>query len=291
MSVELHSLLHSDAPTAIVEAPAGCGKTHSAVDFAKQAAVGLKKGNVLLLSHTHAACSVFEARTREKSNRISVNMIDSFCMQLVSPYAAALNLPVPLEKHVGSHPGGIPYDLLPEKAVELLTRAPSIALVVAACYPVIILDEHQDASVDQHKIMQILNHAGGSKLRIFGDPMQAIYGDGETIVDWASLWQAAHARHTLNTPHRWNDNVALGEWILGSRTALKTGQQIQVDRRIVAVTSAPGLAGFQNISDRPTCSRIIRQFQDLHGTKAILAFSNNMVRSIVRNVSLAHNYK
>jgi len=291
MSVELHSLLHSDAPTAIVEAPAGRGKTHSAVDYAKQAAVGLKKGNVLLLSHTHAACSVFEARTREKSNRISVNTIDSFCMQLVSPYAAALNLPVPLEKHVGSHPGGIPYDLLPEKAVELLTRAPSIALVVAACYPVIILDEHQDASVDQHKIMQILNHAGGSKLRIFGDPMQAIYGDGETIVDWASLWQAAHARHTLNTPHRWNDNVALGEWILGSRTALKTGQQIQVDRRIVAVTSAPGLAGFQNISDRPTCSRIIRQFQDLHGTKAILAFSNNMVRSIVRNVSLAHNYK
>lgn len=280
MSVELHGLLHSDAPTAVVEAPAGCGKTHSAVDYAKQAAVGLRKGNILLLSHTHAACSVFENRTRDKSDRINVNTIDSFCMQLVSPYAAALNLPVPLEKHVGNHPGGIPYDLLPEKAVELLTRAPSIALVVAACYPVIILDEHQDASVYQHKIMRILNEAGGSKLRIFGDPMQAIYDDGETIVDWPSLWRAAHARYTLTTPHRWSDNVALGEWILGSRSALKAGQQIQVDRTIIAITPASRLAGFQSISDRPTCSRIIRQFQNLGGTKAILAFSNKMVRSI-----------
>jgi hypothetical protein len=113
MPVDLDSILHSDAPTAVVEAPAGCGKTHSAVEYAKQAAAYLQKGNILLLSHTHAACGVFEARTKDSSNPVTVNTIDSFCMQLVSPYAAALNLPHPLERHVGNHPGGIRYENLP----------------------------------------------------------------------------------------------------------------------------------------------------------------------------------
>lgn len=280
MSVELDSILHSRAPIAVVEAPAGCGKTHSAVEFAKQAAVDLKKGNILLLSHTHAACSVFEIRTRDRSNRINVNTIDSFCMQLVSPYAAALNLPNPLERHVGNHPGGVRYDHLPEKAVELLTRAPSIASVVAACYPVIILDEHQDASIAQHRIMQILNEAGGSKLRIFGDPMQAIYDDDEGIVDWPHLWQTANGRHMLDTPHRWTDNMPLGNWILDSRTALKAGRPIIADQQIITVTSVTGFAGFRRISDRSRCSQIIHQFQRLQGSKVILAFGNDMVRSI-----------
>jgi len=280
MPVELDNVLHSDAPIAVVEAPAGCGKTHSAVEYAKQAAADFKKGNILLLSHTHAACSVFETRTRDRSNRINVNTIDSFCMQLVSPYAAALNLPSPLERHVGNHPGGVRYDHLPEKAVELLTRAPSIASVVAACYPVIILDEHQDASIAQHKIMQILNEVGGSKLRIFGDPMQAIYDDDEGIVDWPYLWETAHGRHMLDTPHRWADNIPLGNWILDSRTALKAGQRVRADKKIITVTSATGLAGFRRISDRSTCSQIIHQFQRLQGSKVILAFGNDMVRSI-----------
>jgi DNA helicase-2/ATP-dependent DNA helicase PcrA len=280
MPIELDSILHSDAPIAVVEAPAGCGKTHSAVEYAKQAAADLKKGNILLLSHTHAACSVFENRTRDRSNRINVNTIDGFCMQLVSPYAAALNLPNPIEGHVGNHPGGIRYDHLSEKAVELLARAPSIASVVAGCYPVIILDEHQDASIAQHKIMQILNEAGGSKLRIFGDPMQAIYDDDEGIVDWPYLWQTAHGRHMLDTPHRWTNNIPLGKWILDSRTALKAGQQLRADQQIITVTSSARLAGFRRISDRSTCSRIIQQFQRLQGSKVILAFANDMVRSI-----------
>ncbi len=280
MPVELDSLLHSDAPTAVVEAPAGCGKTHSAVEYAKQAAPNLREGNILLLSHTHAACSVFEARTGDGSNRINVNAIDSFCMQVVSPYAAALNLPSPLERYVGNHPGGVPYEALPAKAVELLTRAPSIASVVAACFPIIILDEHQDASPDQHKIMQILNEAGGSKLRIFGDPMQAIYDDDGTVVDWPHLWQTAHGRHMLDTPHRWSHNTALGDWILRSRTALQAGERITADEQIITVTSAARLAGFTSISDRSACSQIIRQFERLQGSKVILAFRNDMVRSI-----------
>jgi hypothetical protein len=279
MPVDLDSILHSDAPTAVVEAPAGCGKTHSAVEYAKQAAANLQKGNILLLSHTHAACSVFEARTKDSSNPVTVNTIDSFCMQLVSPYAAALNLPYPLERYVGNHPGGVRYENLPAKAVELLTRAPSIASVVAACYPVIILDEHQDASIDQHKIMHILNQAGGSKLRIFGDPMQAIYDDGN-VVDWPNLWQAAHRRYMLDTPHRWRDNTALGEWIFASRTALKAGRQITADGQIVTVTTLMGLAGFRTISDRSACAQIITQFQRLQGPKVILAFANDMIRSI-----------
>ena len=60
----------------LVEAPAGCGKTHQGADYARDVAVD-RSDRLLILTHTHAACSVFAERTRGSSNRIEIRTIDS----------------------------------------------------------------------------------------------------------------------------------------------------------------------------------------------------------------------
>ena len=45
-----------------------------------------------------------------------------------------------------------------------------IAVTVARRFPIIICDEHQDASADQHAIIIGL-YSAGARLRIFADPM------------------------------------------------------------------------------------------------------------------------
>ena len=59
-----------------------------------------------------------------------------------------------------------------------MRRSPTVARLIGARYPVIILDEHQDASLAQRELVMILMQAGGSRLRIFGDPMQALHSGG-----------------------------------------------------------------------------------------------------------------
>ena len=65
-----------------------------------------------------------------------------------------------------------------------------ISAALADRYPVVIGDEHQDSSADQDAVMMSLHHAG-SYLRVFGDPMQRIYGEGMANLaqkipdDWA----------------------------------------------------------------------------------------------------------
>jgi DNA helicase-2/ATP-dependent DNA helicase PcrA len=70
--------LRSDARLVVVEAPAGCGKTHQGADYVGEVA-GNNRERVLILTHTHAACSVFAKRTRVsarmwKSGRLTVSL-------------------------------------------------------------------------------------------------------------------------------------------------------------------------------------------------------------------------
>jgi Rad3-related DNA helicase len=55
--------LRSNAGLVVVEAPAGCGKTHQGAEYAVEVAENNRE-RVLILTHTHAACSVFGERTR-----------------------------------------------------------------------------------------------------------------------------------------------------------------------------------------------------------------------------------
>ncbi|WP_114945260.1 UvrD-helicase domain-containing protein [Microvirga calopogonii] len=271
-------ILRSSAPVVLTEAPAGCGKTHEAAALAADLAPTLDPGReVLVLAHTNAAVQAFWARTRGVRGSVRVTTIDAFCLDLLSPYASVLGLPSDLRRQVGPGRDRVPFDTLAGKAVELLSRSPSLARMVAARHPVIIADEHQDARRDQHRVARILAEAGPARLRIFGDPLQAIYDDGDAI-SWRQLECEADVCIALDTPQRWSQAPELGEWILRARDALKAGTALPMSGRpaAVRVTYVPGMpdAGFGRGNPR-FLAQPLQAFLNRHrqGTVSVLAAS------------------
>lgn len=226
MTAAVRQLLRSDARRVLVEAPAGCGKTHEAASLAMDTVDQLSNGQkILLLAHTNAAKEEFTRRTKSARERIEVSTIDSFAARTLGPYASAFGLPTPLERNIGLRGEGVPFRDLARRTAELFSRAPTIARLEGAKYPLIIGDEHQDADANQHSVLLRLADAGGSRLRLFGDPMQAIF-EIDNAVLWSELNEQVDACGRLDTPKRWRMNQEtreLGEWILEARAALEGG--------------------------------------------------------------------
>jgi DNA helicase-2/ATP-dependent DNA helicase PcrA len=230
---DVAALLDSSAPLVAIEAPAGCGKTFQGAGYARRAASGLDRGQVLILTHTHAACSVFAKETRESARKVEIKTIDSLIVQIAAAYHKSLNLPADPAVWARQNPSD-GFSVIASRVSKLLASNPMICAALAERYPVLIGDEHQDSSADQHAIMMTLFRAG-ARLRVFGDPMQRIYGKRtQAAIDadrsrWEELKQAG-AFGELENPHRWKDGSPnLGLWILQARHALR-------DRRPVDLT-------------------------------------------------------
>jgi UvrD-like helicase C-terminal domain/AAA domain len=283
----VRAALRSDERTVIVEAAAGCGKTFEAALLATEIAPTLPPGReVLLLAHTNAAVQEFARRTDELRRSIRVSTIDAFCLQLLEPYAPALDLPNPLRRNVGPGGGRIPFDVLATKALDLLTRCTSLARVVALHYPMIILDEHQDARPDQHAVVRRIADAGDSRVRIFGDPMQAIYEreEGEGIISWETMVNEGGAYYELDTPQRWRNTPELGAWIMSAREQLRQGRPLPLEGRpgSVRVQMARGMPDPRfGRGQAKFLSRPLHQFLNrADGRAAVLTHTNRMVSDI-----------
>ena len=92
---------------------------------------------------------------------------------------------------------------------ELLAQAPSVAAALSARYPLVICDEHQDASQAQHNAVAALAEAG-ARSRLLGDPLQAIFEDSSTQ-GWEATTSWASLGGELTVPRRWSDAPELGE--------------------------------------------------------------------------------
>jgi len=224
--------LRSDARLVVIEAPAGCGKTHKGAEYARDVAPLLGLGRGLILTHTHAACDVFASRTSGMGGRVDIRTIDSLIVQIATAYRSALQLPVDVGVWARGSKDG--YIELAGKVADLLRLSPMIARSLAARYPIIVCDEHQDASTDQEGVV-LACHDAGAALRIFGDPMQRIYGSkrkADVEADrhrWESLKRRAEKFEELDRPHRWsNGSEPLGYWILAAREALRSGGRVDL---------------------------------------------------------------
>lgn len=247
--------LRSSAALVVVEAPGGCGKTFQGASYACDIAPTLGDGRLLILTHTNAACDVFAGRTRGLSRRVEIRTIDGLISQIAGAYCNALGLPEDVGAWARRTPKG--YDLLGERVARLLTRTPPIADCMAQRYPIVVCDEHQDASAEQHAIIMAL-HRGGSQLRVFADPMQMIFTGthAQTAAAqqrWADLKAAAHRFEELDHPHRWsNIQPELGAWILAARATLRDGGKVDLTGNHpagltvhVAENSSPQRTGFR----------------------------------------------
>lgn len=287
MTIEcVREALRSDQPAVVVEAPAGCGKTFEAALLASDLATTLSPGRqILLLAHTNAAVQEFSRHTECVGRAVRVATIDSFCLHLLEPYAACFDFPVPLHRHVGPGTGRIDFAELAPKAAEMLRRCPRVSRVLGIHYPMIILDEHQDARPDQHEVARRIAEAGGSRLRIFGDPMQAIYErHGTESVNWEDVVRESGGRLELITPHRWNDAPELGRWIMLAREALQAGRRLPLEElpQSVRVTRVSNMADaqFGRILPNFVSGPLHRSLDRAEGRVAVLTYSNRAVRDI-----------
>jgi hypothetical protein len=270
----------------VIEAAAGCGKTWTAAKFAREMSARLKRQRVLLLSHTHAACGEFHRRCDGPQLQIDIDTCDSFALKVVGPYAHALGLPFPLGDAIG-RTSGVTFASLNAKAVELVRRSHTIARLISARYPVIILDEHQDASISQHELAMTLMQMGGSKLRIFGDPMQALHrGEADQFVDWDALWTSCRDRFELTEPKRWPEAPNLGKWITEARRTLRSGGAVTMKNAPteVVVRKTSGLAGRKKFQEPQLAGEIVREFlDDGPGRAVIIAHLGEMVRALAQS--------
>ncbi|HJS09647.1 ATP-dependent helicase [Sphingopyxis sp.] len=247
--------LRSDARLVVVEAPGGCGKTYQGASYASDVAPGLGGGRLLILTHTNAACDVFASRTRGRSRRVEIRTIDGLIGEIAAAYRGALGLPEDVGAWARREPSG--YDRLAQKVARLLTANPWIGRCLAWRYPIVICDEHQDASADQHEIVMSLYHAG-SRVRVFADPMQMIFNGTQaerTAAEqrWVEMKAAADRFEELDQPHRWAGiQPTLGAWIMEARTTLRDGGQIDLTANLpsglsvhIAENTSPQRTGFR----------------------------------------------
>jgi len=228
------ALLRSDSPLVLIEAPAGCGKTYQGATYASEASTTIGNGRVLILTHTHAACGVFVTRTSGNRSRVCVRTIDGLIGEIAAVYHKALDLP-PDPPLWAWRDNGLGFPIMAKRVAALLERSPMIAEALSKRFPIVVCDEHQDSSTDQHIVAMAL-HRAGSRLRIFADPMQRIYGEktekaaGAERQRWEALKKTADFDR-LSTPHRWKDgSPELGDWIMQARIDLERGAAIDLTR-------------------------------------------------------------
>lgn len=208
-----------------VEAAAGAGKTHLGCDLAMTLAPLLHAWqSVLILSHTNAARDVFTQRIGARPHNVTLRTLDSFVLELLSPYALLLGLPDPLRPP--ARPPGDWFTRARMQCLAVLRKKPGLARAIVCRYPIIIADEHQDASVHQHEILVELMRAG-ARLRLLGDALQAILTFDPNIPGWTQLIGDIPT-FVLSGLWRWREHPDLGTWLASAREALIRGAPISL---------------------------------------------------------------
>jgi len=211
----------------LVNAPAGCGKTHFAADLAVARAPTLERGQrVLMLSHTNIAVEEFERRARRAgaAKKIYASTLASFLMEIVRPYVDAYGLPRDPDYLFANQTrlGGY-FNDIETSCLALLQKNKSVGRLLAKIFPLVVVDEHQDSNARQHGIIMEIARYMDVQLRVLADPMQNIIPI-DALIEWDLIREEFDSEITLTIPHRWHSLGAkeLGEWIMLQRESLQS---------------------------------------------------------------------
>ena len=216
--------LFLSAGKSMVIAPAGYGKTHS---IAEAIAGYQGKKKVLVLTHTHAGIASLKDKFTQNSlpsTKYHLDTICSFALDLTKTYHINKS-EIPDESDTAAM-----FGFAIEHASVIL-RARPIKQLLSTRYDHLIVDEYQDCSLAQHKM--ILEMSKSIKTHILGDPLQGIFGfRNEPVVDFndASFVPFQENCQTLEIPWRWNNagNNALGQDLAIIRKKLMKGEDIDL---------------------------------------------------------------
>ena len=225
---ELPEILAACTSSGYVVAPAGYGKTHLIAD-----AVGLSTTRQLVLTHTYAGVHALRRKMRElrvPSSACRVDTIASWALRLCLSYTGASDWTV-------QRPAGEQWTAL-YRACGALVDLPYIRRILRASYGGVYVDEYQDCSIPQHKL--VLKLARDLPCRILGDPLQAIFDfENESPVNWdGEIPTNFECLGQLDTPHRWLRacQPALGAWLQAARSALEEGRPLDLTQHADGVT-------------------------------------------------------
>lgn len=209
----------------LLNSPAGYGKTYAIVECVK-----MVQGKSLILTHTHAGISAI------KKKLISANVSkDKFQVETITSYA---------QKYVKSfYVNEIPsidaenyWQFILEKA-EIILKISHIKDVVKASYEHLFVDEYQDCTISQHKM--ILALAEILPTHILGDPLQGImeFDKKEKLVDFTNDLKEFETMPELDIPYRWyqdGNNRQLGDFLKDVRAKLINDTPQSIDLNAIS---------------------------------------------------------
>ncbi|MHB1107551.1 MAG: AAA family ATPase [Lutibacter sp.] len=179
-------------------APAGYGKTHTISESLKKT-----KGKQLILTHTHAGVSSIKEKLKKADipfKNFNVETITSFAQKYVLAFYVKKD-EIPRQEDSKEY-----YPFIIKEADNIINLKP-ISKVILSSYNGLFVDEYQDCTNEQHKLVLSL-----SKLlptRILGDYLQGIFdfNNGDLVdFDDESMKDFNSNQFTLNTPWRWYNN-------------------------------------------------------------------------------------
>jgi hypothetical protein len=223
---------------ASIVAAAGCGKTEQIAR-----AVACSSHRRLILTHTHAGVDAVTARLKKlsvPSDRFKVETIASWCLRFAASF--------PVRSKIKSQrpTTSAEWNAVYEAALRLL-QTKAITQIISASYEGMFVDEYQDCSPLQHRVVCLL--ANELPTCIFGDPLQAIFDfKGQIPVNWGTeVYPEFPLFAELETPWRWraSRNESLADWLRYVREALKAGEEIDL-------MAAPACVVWSRLPDDPT---------------------------------------
>ena len=199
--------------------PAGYGKTFTIVECLKHT-----KGKQLILTHTHAGVGAIKEKIREAgiaSATYTVETISSFVQQFIHAFYNPVYIP-PQEKAKEYH------QFLIDKA-PILFSSLLIQKVLLSSYNGLFVDEYQDCSQEQHKVIQILSQVFPT--HIVGDPLQSIFDFNGTSINMETDLTEYEKFPDLDIPHRWykeGNNKRLGDILKDIRQLILAKKKIEL---------------------------------------------------------------
>ena len=209
----------SAAPIGSVVAPAGCGKTEEIIRLVK----AIRGKPALVLTHTNAGVAALQSRMKTagiQPGSYRLYTIDAWSQRIVRAF--------PLRSGLRIDPLSPPqYQEIKVAALRVL-QSGAIDQPLKATYGCVLVDEYQDCGTLQHTlVVELSKHL---PVRIFGDPMQAIFNFNGPVVDWRNVETTFPPLPRLSTPWRWKQKGSgkMGEWLLDARAVLERGADLNL---------------------------------------------------------------
>lgn len=245
-----------------LEAPAGCGKTHTIAEAVAQQEEGVQ----LVLTHTHAGVqSLLQKinRYRVPRSKYQLDTIAGWSLRLAKCYPKTASF---LKRFPDT---SADYNQIYRGARELLTF-PFMQRVICLSYAGVIVDEYQDCTLLQHNLVLAL--AELIPCRILGDPLQGIFrfGHQSHFLNWDEhVTRNFEEIPMLDHPFRWADkNMPLGRWLLEIRDDIKEGNALDLSAPVIQHVPLSSQSRYDQYLKQVT--RVCRQVANRNGTVAAI---------------------